>query len=101
MRQAMILAPLLLGGCISSGPIVADESDCFAYVPQNWALPVPGAPLPEGEEVGDWIAALDEQTGQLDTANARYGDTLHILRECERHSREAVKRSRPRFLGLF
>jgi hypothetical protein len=28
-------------------------------------------------------------------------DSLHIIGECERRSAEAVKKSRPRFLGVF
>lgn len=59
------------------------------------------APLPDGETVGDWIAFGDAQTGQLDKANDRYRSGVGIIERCELRDREAVKRSRPKFLGVF
>ena len=59
------------------------------------------APLPDGETVGDWIAFGDAQTGQLDKANDRYRSGVGIIERCEARDREAVKRSRPKFLGVF
>lgn len=59
------------------------------------------APLPDGETVGDWIAFADAQTGQLDKANDRYRSGVGIIERCEKRDREAVKRSRPKFLGVF
>ncbi len=60
-----------------------------------------GAALPDGSTVGDWIAFGDAQTGRLDVANGRQADTLGIISRCEERDREAVKKSRPRFLGIF
>lgn len=60
-----------------------------------------GAPLPEGMTVGDWIAFADAQTGQLDKANDRYRAAVGIVGRCEARDAAAVKRSRPRFLGVF
>lgn len=60
-----------------------------------------GADLPEGNTVGDWIAFADAQTGRLDVANGRTADTLGIIERCEARDREAVERSRPKFLGIF
>ncbi len=60
-----------------------------------------GAPLPDGSTVGDWIAFGDAQTGRLDVANGRQADTLAIIARCEARDSQAVRKSRPRFLGIF
>jgi hypothetical protein len=57
--------------------------------------------LPEGTTVGDWIAFSDAQTGKLDVANGRTADSLAIIERCEARDRLAVKRSRPKFLGIL
>ena len=63
---------------------------------------MPGAPLPAGRTVGDWIAFGDAQTAQLDKANGRTGDALDIIARCEARDMAAVKRvGRRRVLGLF
>lgn len=62
---------------------------------------MPGADLPIGSTVGDWIAFADAQTGQLDKSNDRYRAAVGIVERCEARDREAVKRSRSKFLGLF
>jgi hypothetical protein len=64
-------------------------------------MPVPGAPLPKGDVVGDWIAFSDAQTGQLDTANGRTADAIGIIERCEQRDAAAIKRARPKFLGIF
>lgn len=51
--------------------------------------------------MGDWIAFGDAQTAQLDKANGRTADTLSIVSACERRDAEAVKRAKPKFLGLL
>lgn len=58
-----------------------------------------GVPLPDGTTVGDWIAALDAQTGRLDVANGRTADVMGIIERCEARDAEATKR--PKFLGIF
>jgi hypothetical protein len=90
-----------VSGCVTPGPILAETGNCSGYVPDAWREPVPGADLPEGNVVGDWVAFADAQTGQLDKANGRMADTLHIVGECERRAAEAIARSRPKFLGVF
>lgn len=60
-----------------------------------------GAPLPEGEQVGDWVAFGDAQTAQLDKANDRYRAGIGIVSRCEARDRKAVERARPKFLGIF
>lgn len=80
---------------------MATRSACSSLLPSEWRVGVPGAPLPEGETVGDWIAFADAQTGQLDKSNDRYGAAVGIVERCELRDQEAVKRSRPKFLGIF
>lgn len=60
-----------------------------------------GAPLPQGDTVGDWETFADAQTGQLDKANDHYASAVGIVERCEARDREAVKRSRPKVLGIF
>lgn len=63
---------------------------------------MPGAPLPGGEtDVGDWVAFGDAQTGQLDKANGRMADTIGIIARCEDRDKLALKRARPKVLGIF
>jgi hypothetical protein len=64
---------------------------------------VAGAPLPGGgATVGDWISFSDEQTGNLDTANSREAETLHIVSACEARDAALVKElTRKPFLGIF
>lgn len=60
-----------------------------------------GAPLPDGNTVGDWIVFGDAQTGRLDVANGRTADTVGIIERCEARDAKAISKSRPRFLGIF
>lgn len=57
--------------------------------------------MPEGNTVGDWIAFADAQTGRLDIANGRTVDAIGIIERCEARDKEAIKRSRSKFLGVF
>lgn len=72
---------------------MATPGACSALIPGSWRQPVPGAPLPEGNVVGDWIAFADAQTGQLDKANGRTVDAIGIIERCEARDRAAVKRA--------
>lgn len=101
MRKALMLAVLLLAGCVGSPPIISAPSACSTLLPTEWLAGVPSAPLPDGNTVGDWITFGDAQTGQLDKANDRYKSGVGIVARCEERDRQAVKRSRPKFLGLF
>lgn len=51
--------------------------------------------------MGDWMVFADAQTGQLDKANERTKEAIGIVERCEARDREAVKKSRPKFLGIF
>lgn len=100
--QALKLAPLLLlSACAGSPIIVATPSACSTLIPTAWHTPVPGAPLPAGGTVGDWIAFGDAQTAQLDKSNGRTVDALGIISRCEERDKASVKRARPKVLGIF
>ena len=77
------------------------QSACSTLLPSEWRAGVPGADLPAGDTVGDWIAFGDAQTGQLDKANDRTRAAIGIIERCEERDRAAVQRARPGFLGLF
>lgn len=97
----LAFAMLVLPACVSGRPIAAIPSACSTLLPADWLEGVPGAPLPQGDTVGDWIAFSDAQTGQLDKANDRYRAGVGIIQRCEDRDREAVKRARPKVLGVF
>jgi hypothetical protein len=103
--RARLLLPLLpllaVPACAGAPPIVASPSACSTLIPDSWRAPVPGAELPKGDTVGEWVAFADAQTGQLDKANGRTGDAIDIIERCERRDAAAVKRSKPKVLGLF
>lgn len=102
MRGWLLLSAMLaLPACVSAGPILATPGACSTLIPDSWAAGVAGAPLPDGSTVGDWIAFGDAQTGRLDVANGRQADTLAIIARCEARDRAAVRKSRPKFLGIF
>lgn len=94
-------AIFLLTGCMGAPLIVATPSACSTLIPDSWRAPVPGADLPDGNTVGDWVAFGDAQTGQLDKANGRTTDSLAIIGRCEERDKAAVKRAKPKFLGIF
>ena len=101
----MLLLPLALAtqGCAlfaGGPPIVATPSACSSLLPSEWLLGVAGAPLPDGGEVGDWIAFGDAQTGKLDNSNDRYRAAVGIVKRCEERDAAAVKKARRGFLGL-
>lgn len=103
LTRLSTLLPLLLASaaCVSAPPIVTARSACSTLLPAEWRAGVPGADLPEGETVGDWIAFADAQTGQLDKANERTRAAIGIVERCEERDRAAVERAKPKFLGLF
>jgi hypothetical protein len=80
---------------------VTQSSACSSLLPDDWLAGVQGAPLPDGQTVGDWVAFADAQTGQLDKANDRYKAAVGIVGRCEERDKAAVSRSRPKFLGIF
>jgi hypothetical protein len=101
--KLLLLMPVMLALEACPAPIVsASANSCATLLPQEWKQSVPGAPLPEGDTVGDWIAFGDQQTGKLDIANDRTKSAIGIVERCEQRDAEAVKRAtRGRFLGIF
>lgn len=101
-RLSILLCALLaVPACVNAPPIVATPSACSTLLPAEWLKGVPGAPLPDGETVGDWVAFSDAQTAQLDKANDRYVSGVGIVSRCEARDAAAVKRARPKVLGIF
>jgi hypothetical protein len=96
-----LLAMLALQACVAGAPILATPGACSRLLPDSWRAPVAGAPLPEGDTVGDWIAFADAQTGQLDKANGRTADAIGIIERCEARDAAALKQARPKVLGIF
>ena len=96
-----LCAMLALPACAGGPPIVAASSACSALLPQEWRQPVPPAPLPDGDTVGDWIAFGDAQTGQLDKANDRTVTSIGIIERCEARDRAAVDAARRRWWQVW
>lgn len=96
---SLFLLPLIpLAATLSAcaPPIAAIPAACASLLPDIWRQPVPGAPLPEGSSVADWVSFADQQTGQLDKANERTLAAIGIVERCEARDREAVKRAKRR-----
>lgn len=105
VRARLLLSLFAMPGlqaCAGAPPIVATPGACSTLLPDSWRAPIPGAPLPEGGTVGEWIAFADAQTGQLDKANGRTADAIAIVGRCEARDAEALKRAgRRKLLGIF
>ena len=86
---------------MGGGRILSTPTACSTLLPSEWREGVPGAALPQGSTVGDWIAFADAQTGQLDKANERTSAAIGIIERCEARSNEAVDKARPKFLGIL
>lgn len=97
----LVCVTLALPGCVSAGPIVANPRACSELVPQAWRTPVPGAPLPDGDEVADWMVFGEKQTGQLEVANDRGAAVIHIFSTCEAQDAAAVARARRPWWQIF
>ena len=62
-------------------------------------------PIPDDAADGDiakiWQQFGVAQTVQVLTGNDRFDAAMGIVERCEARDAEAVKKSRPRFLGVF
>ena len=65
--------------------------DCSGRIPPNLKDPVPHAPFPADNTVGEIAAFGDAEAGQLDTSNDEKGTVLWIVERCEAEEREAAK----------
>ncbi len=73
--------------------MTTQSAACSTLLPDDWKRGVAGAPLPDGDTVGDWIAFGDAQTGKLDQANGRTKDAIGIVERCEARDATAIKRA--------
>lgn len=100
MRSTLLCAMLVLPACVGGPPIVTTQSaSCAALLPGDWKRGVAGAPLPDGDTVGDWVSFGDAQTGKLDQANGRTKDAIEIVERCEARDNAAVRRASRGFFG--
>lgn len=95
----IITGALLLGACAGTPVVTTASASCAALLPPSWKDGVAGAPLPDGDTVGDWIAFADAQTGKLDQANSRTKDAITIVERCEKRDEDARKRATRGWLG--
>lgn len=114
MRSTMRLAAIatlpltvLLAGCAAT-VIAPSASPCSDLLPGEWAKGVTPADLPVSAKLADghddarpWQKGFIEQTGVVEIANDRYGAALGIVRRCEARDAAAVRRARPKVLGVF
>ncbi len=102
MKLVIILSTLALAACAGPPIVTASSASCSSLLPQSWKQGVPGAPMPDGDTVADWISFADAQTGKLDQANGRTKDAMEIIERCEARDAAAIKRAtRRKFLGIF
>lgn len=89
---------LLCGACASGPPIVniLDAMPCVPLIGESLRADVPPVDLPAGDTAGEWIAALDGQTGRLDQANANRRAVVEIAEACDRQRAAVAERLRPR-----
>lgn len=100
IRSNLPLAMLACALSACAAPIVTTQSaGCSSLIPDSWLAGVPGAPLPEGNSVGDWIVFGDAQTARLDQANSRTKDAIEIQRRCEARDAAAIKHATKGFFG--
>ena len=103
----MMLLTVPLAGCAHT-VIQANASPCSALLPDAWRAGVQPVGLPESAKLADghddarpWQSGFVGQTGQLEVANDRYGAAVGIVERCEARDAAAVKKARPKVLGLF
>jgi hypothetical protein len=100
MRTILAAISILsLSACVGTPVVTASPSSCAALLPLEWKQGVAGAPLPDGNTVGDWEVFADAQTGKLDQANGHTKDAIGIVERCEARDAAAVKRATRGFFG--
>lgn len=100
LRSILLLAMPVFALSACAPPIVtASAAGCSQLVPDSWKAGVAGAPIPDGNTVGDWISFGDAQTGKLDQANGRTADAIGIVERCEARDAAAVKKATRGFFG--
>ena len=115
MRAASLM--LAVTACAGSPVIVASPSACADLIPADWEkgvgqaeIPAPAPPKAAtvGEQLAQavdelkaWVGFGVEQGARIDQADGRTRDAIGIVRRCEARDATAVKRARPKFLGVF
>lgn len=100
-----MLMPLVLAGCVSTS-VFAPTSNCSELLDGTWESPVPDAAAPrEGatplDTLKSWIGFGGAQTAGKRTEFERAQAARQIIKRCEARDRDAVKRAKPKFLGIF
>jgi hypothetical protein len=93
MKAVITLGVIASLSACAAPTILSTPNSCATLLPADWREGVPGAPLPSGDTVGDWISFGDAQTGRLDVANGRTRDAISIVERCEKRDAEAVRRA--------
>jgi hypothetical protein len=102
----LLLTLLAVTGCVGSPVIVSANTPCTDLVPAEWRKGVEHAPPPAQAadplaQLKAWIGFGTAEAAQLEKANGRTIDALGIVERCQARDAAAVKRSKPRFLGVF
>ncbi|QDP54398.1 MAG: hypothetical protein Unbinned4120contig1000_50 [Prokaryotic dsDNA virus sp.] len=112
---SLLLLTACLPGCVTNS-VLADPVDCTELIPDTWEEGVGHANQPDFDEVPQeeippgfaplqWFqSALNfglAEAGQVDKADERLRDAMHIQRTCTENNRRAVERAKPKFLGIF
>lgn len=100
----MLILPALAGCATTS--VFATDSSCSSLLDGTWETPVPDAAAPRQgvtdlDTLKSWIGFAGAQTAAKRTEFERAQAARAIIKRCEARDREAVKRSRPKFLGIF
>lgn len=93
MRNKLACLSLAALTACSAPTVLSTPNSCASLLPEDWKQGVAGAPLPDGDTVGDWIQFADAQTGKLDQANDRTSSAIGIVERCEARDAQAVKRA--------
>lgn len=77
-------------------------------LPNSWLAGVAPVEMPLSAKLADghddarpWQSGFIGQTGQLEIANGRYVDAIGIVERCEARDAKAIRKARPKLLGLF
>lgn len=83
---------------MTAPPVFQNANPCSTLVPDDWYAPAGGiksAALPADDTAGAWVAFGEQQTGQLDKANAQTRDAVSIVKKCEARDRAAFEALQP------
>jgi len=117
--RLMFLASLTLAAaaCAGNPVVVASASSCSTLVPSEWEKGIEGVPVPAAagpkpgtiqeqlvqalDQLKVWVSFGVDESSRREMANARTRDVIGLQRRCEARDAAAIKKARPRFLGLL